>query len=103
MVVRTREGSYDCAYQHAIFGLSAVDDDEILQRILVRAAILAGDGHLAGRKLLNRSAASDRAGRCGRDGRTSSPRPWPLRGQRAARARVRAGPAGRREDQEILS
>ncbi len=30
----------------------AVDDDEILQRILIRAAIRAGDEQLASRKLL---------------------------------------------------
>ena len=34
------------------WGLPAIDDDEILQRILVRAAILADDEQLASRKLL---------------------------------------------------
>jgi hypothetical protein len=38
--------------EHAILGLPAVDDDEILERILVRAAILADDEQLASRKLL---------------------------------------------------
>jgi hypothetical protein len=33
-------------------GLPAVDDDEILQRVLIRAAILADDEQLASRKLL---------------------------------------------------
>jgi hypothetical protein len=40
------------AYNHDILGLPALDDDEILQRILVRAAILADDEQLASRKLL---------------------------------------------------
>jgi hypothetical protein len=40
------------ARDHDILGLPAIDDDEILQRILVRAAILADDEQLAGRKLL---------------------------------------------------
>lgn len=40
------------AYDHHILGLPAIDDDEILHRILVRAAILADDEHLASRKLL---------------------------------------------------
>jgi hypothetical protein len=43
----------DKAYNHQILGLPAIDDDEILQRILVRAAILADDEQLASRKLLN--------------------------------------------------
>jgi hypothetical protein len=42
----------DKAYNHDILGLPAIDDDEILQRILVRAAILADDEQLASRKLL---------------------------------------------------
>jgi Domain of unknown function (DUF4132) len=42
----------DKAYRHDILGLPAIDDDEILQRILVRAAILADDEQLASRKLL---------------------------------------------------
>ena len=40
------------AYHHEILGLPGIDDDEILQRILVRAAILADDEQLASRKLL---------------------------------------------------
>ncbi|HKD89816.1 MAG TPA: DUF4132 domain-containing protein [Streptosporangiaceae bacterium] len=40
------------AYRHDILGLPAVDDDEILHRILIRAAILADDEQLASRKLL---------------------------------------------------
>ena len=40
------------AYNHDIPGLPAIDDDEILQRILIRAAILADDEQLASRKLL---------------------------------------------------
>jgi hypothetical protein len=40
------------AYKHEILGLPGIDDDEILQRILVRAAILADDEQLASRKLL---------------------------------------------------
>jgi hypothetical protein len=40
------------AYNHDILGLPAIDDDEILQRILLRAAILADDEQLASRKLL---------------------------------------------------
>jgi hypothetical protein len=44
--------STDKAYQHEILGLPGVDDDEILQRILIRAAILADDEQLASRKLL---------------------------------------------------
>ena len=40
------------AYNHDVLGLPAIDDDEILQRILVRAAILADDEQLASRKLL---------------------------------------------------
>jgi hypothetical protein len=40
------------AFDHDILGLPAIDDDEILQRILIRAAILADDEHLASRKLL---------------------------------------------------
>ena len=39
-------------YRQQILGLPAIDDDEILQRILVRAAILADDDQLASRKLL---------------------------------------------------
>jgi hypothetical protein len=39
-------------HHHTILGLPAVDDDEILQRILIRAAILADDEQLASRKLL---------------------------------------------------
>jgi hypothetical protein len=42
----------DKARNHLILGLPAIDDDEILQRILVRAAILADDELLASRKLL---------------------------------------------------
>ncbi len=42
----------DQKYNHEILGLPAIDDDEILQRILVRAAILADDEQLASRKLL---------------------------------------------------
>lgn len=37
---------------HYILGLPAIDDDEILHRILIRAAILGDDEHLASRKLL---------------------------------------------------
>jgi Domain of unknown function (DUF4132) len=37
---------------HHVLGLPAIDDDEILHRILVRAAILADDEQLASRKLL---------------------------------------------------
>jgi hypothetical protein len=37
---------------HGILGLPALDDDEILQRILIRAAILADDEQLASRRLL---------------------------------------------------
>jgi hypothetical protein len=44
--------SADQEYQHKILGRPAVDDDEILQRILIRAAILADDQQLVGRKLL---------------------------------------------------
>lgn len=40
------------ARNHDILGLPAIDDDEILQRILIRAAILADDEQLASRKLL---------------------------------------------------
>lgn len=40
------------ACKHEILGLPALDDDEILRRILVRAAILADDEQLASRKLL---------------------------------------------------
>jgi hypothetical protein len=40
------------SYDHDILGLPAIDDDEILHRILIRAAILADDEHLASRKLL---------------------------------------------------
>ena len=40
------------AYNRGIPGLPAIDDDEILQRILIRAAILADDEQLADRKLL---------------------------------------------------
>jgi hypothetical protein len=39
-------------HNHYILGLPAIDDDEILHRILIRAAILADDEHLASRKLL---------------------------------------------------
>jgi hypothetical protein len=35
-----------------ILGLPALDDDEILQRILIRAAILADDDKIASSKLL---------------------------------------------------
>jgi hypothetical protein len=44
--------SADQEYRHNILGLPALDDDEILQRILIRAAILADDEQLASRKLL---------------------------------------------------
>ena len=40
------------AHRLALLGVPIVDDDEILQRILVRAAILADDELLASRKLL---------------------------------------------------
>jgi hypothetical protein len=40
------------AFNRTVPWLPAVDDDEILRRILVRAAILADDEHLASRKLL---------------------------------------------------
>jgi hypothetical protein len=40
------------AYHYAWRQMSALDDDEILQRILVRAAVLADDELLASRKLL---------------------------------------------------
>ena len=40
------------SYDHHILGLPAIDDDEILHRILIRAAILADDEHLASRALL---------------------------------------------------
>jgi len=40
------------AYRYAWQQMAALDDDEIVQRILVRAAILADDELLAGRKLL---------------------------------------------------
>jgi hypothetical protein len=40
------------AHNHHILGLPAIDDDEILHRILIRAAILADDEQLASRKLL---------------------------------------------------
>ena len=40
--------------------MSALDDDEILQRILVRAAILADDELLASRKLCGRSEGGAR-------------------------------------------
>jgi hypothetical protein len=40
------------AHDHHILGLPAMDDDEILHRILIRAAILADDELLASRKLL---------------------------------------------------
>jgi hypothetical protein len=43
--------SADQEYQHKILGLPGVDDDEILQRILIRAAILADDEQLTSRKL----------------------------------------------------
>ena len=39
-------------YRQYVLGLPAIDDDEILQRILIRAAILADDEQLASRKLL---------------------------------------------------
>jgi hypothetical protein len=39
-------------YQHEILGVPSLDDDEILKRILIRAAILADDEQLASRKLL---------------------------------------------------
>ena len=39
-------------YPSGIPGLLALDDDEILQRVLIRAAILADDEQLASRKLL---------------------------------------------------
>ena len=39
-------------YKHQILGLPALDDDEILSRILIRAAILADDEQLASPKLL---------------------------------------------------
>lgn len=42
----------DKACNHEILGLPAIDDDDILQRTLVRSAILADDEQLAGRKLL---------------------------------------------------
>jgi Domain of unknown function (DUF4132) len=44
--------SADQEYKHQIRGLPAVDDDEILHRILIRSAILADDEQLASRKLL---------------------------------------------------
>ena len=47
----TRLSPEDLYRQH-VLGLPAIDDDEILQRILIRAAILADDEHLASRKLL---------------------------------------------------
>ncbi len=40
------------AYNQDILGMPAIDNDEILHRILIRAAILADDEHLANRKLL---------------------------------------------------
>ena len=40
------------ASSYQLSGLPAVDDDEILQRILIRAAILADDEQLASRKIL---------------------------------------------------
>jgi hypothetical protein len=40
------------AYDHHILGLPVIDDDEILHRILIRAAVLTDDEHLASRKLL---------------------------------------------------
>jgi hypothetical protein len=42
----------EAACRYAWEQISALDDDEILQRILVRAAILADDEQLASRKLL---------------------------------------------------
>jgi hypothetical protein len=39
-------------YNDEVLGLPAIDDDEILQRILIRAAILADDEQLVPRKLL---------------------------------------------------
>jgi hypothetical protein len=42
----------DDTWQQQILGLPAMDDDEILQRILIRAAILADDDKVASRKLL---------------------------------------------------
>ena len=47
----TRLSPEDLYRQH-VLGLPAIDDDEILQRILIRAAILADDEQLASRKLL---------------------------------------------------
>jgi hypothetical protein len=40
------------AYNQDVLGMPAIDDDEILHRTLIRAAILADDEHLASRKLL---------------------------------------------------
>jgi hypothetical protein len=48
----TRPTTPDTACRHDIPGLPAIDDDEILQRILIRAAILADDEQLASRRLL---------------------------------------------------
>jgi Domain of unknown function (DUF4132) len=47
----TRLGPFD-GLDLGVPGLPALDDDEILQRVLVRAAILADDERLASRKLL---------------------------------------------------
>ncbi|HET7013445.1 MAG TPA: DUF4132 domain-containing protein [Streptosporangiaceae bacterium] len=44
--------SRQAQYDHDVWWLPAFDDDEILRRILIRAAILADDEHLASRKLL---------------------------------------------------